>query len=127
MAQLLRAAPTLCWAILARRGGASWADSAAMVLYVALAGLELGVILAAVPLWCVLPGAVFALWAAACAAVVAAMCWMLNGKEQMYRCDAGSEGWMMGQEVEDEKWMFLGGMGMRCVSLTQAGFTHCSV
>ncbi|AEO64442.1 uncharacterized protein THITE_2110588 [Thermothielavioides terrestris NRRL 8126] len=83
-----------------------------MALYVALAGLELGVILAAVPLWCVLPGAVFALWAAACAAVVAAMCWMLNGKEQMYRCDAGSEGWMMGQEVEDEKWMFLGGMGM---------------
>ncbi|KAK4126920.1 hypothetical protein N657DRAFT_661228 [Parathielavia appendiculata] len=30
---------------------------------------------------------------------------------------AGSEGWMMGQEAEDEKWIFLGGMGM--------GSRHC--
>ncbi|KAK3303142.1 uncharacterized protein B0T15DRAFT_401822 [Chaetomium strumarium] len=84
------------------------------MLRLALTCVEMAMMLAALPLWLVLPGGVFAMWLGACAAVVLAVCWMLNGKEQMYQCSAGSgsEGWMMGQEAEDEKWMFLGGMRM---------------
>lgn len=84
-----------------------------MLLHIVLACLEMGIMLIAVPLWFMLPGAVFVAWACVCAAMVMGMCWMVNGKEQVYQCNAGSEGWMMGQEAEDEKWMFVGGMGMR--------------
>ncbi|KAK4150660.1 hypothetical protein C8A00DRAFT_17866 [Chaetomidium leptoderma] len=125
MAQMLRMMPTLCWALLVQQqqrrprapmssSSSWWADTAGMMLHVVLACLEMGMMLTAVPLWFVLPGAVFAAWVCVCAAAVTAMCWMLNGKgQQMHQCNAGSEGWMMGQEeAEDEKWMFLGGMGM---------------
>lgn len=115
MAQMLRMLPTLCWAMLVQRRPASWTDTMGMMLHVVLACLEMGMVLTAVPLWCMLPGAVFAAWLCVCGGIIMAMCWMLNGKEQMFQCNAGSDGWMMGQEAEDEKWMFLGGMGMRCV------------
>lgn len=115
--QMLRMMPTLCWAMLVQRKHASWADAAAMALHTALASLELGILMTAVPLWLILPGVIFALWACVCAGMVAAICWMLNGRERMHQCAIGAEGWMMGQETEDEKWMFLGGMGMRYVAL----------
>jgi hypothetical protein len=118
MAHMLHMMPTLCWAMLVQRRPASWADAAGRLLHVVLACLEMGIMLTAVPLWFLLPGPVFAAWACACAGMVMAVCWMLNGREQMYQCNAGSEGWMMGQEAEDEKWMFLGGMGMRYVRMT---------
>ncbi len=113
MTQMMRMMPTFCWALLVRRRPASWADTAEMMLRVMLACLEMGMMLAAVPLWFILPGGLFAAWGCVCAGMVMAMCWMMNGKEQMYQCNAGSESWMMGQEAEDEKWVFLGGMGMR--------------
>ena len=113
MAQMMRMMPTFCWALLVRRRPASWADTAEMMLHVMLACLEMGMMLAAVPLWFILPGGLFAAWGCACAGMVMAMCWMVNGREQMYQCNAGSESWMMGQEAEDEKWVFIGGMGMR--------------
>ncbi|KAK4034849.1 hypothetical protein C8A01DRAFT_18409 [Parachaetomium inaequale] len=112
MAQMLRMMPTLCWAMLVQRRPTSLADTAGMMLHAVLACFEVGMMLLAVPLWFMLPGAMFAAWVCVCAGVVIAMCWMLNGKEQMHQCNAGSEGWMMGQEAEDEKWLFLGGMGM---------------
>ena len=120
MTQMLRMMPTLCWAMLVQRRPASWTDMMGMMLHVVLACLEMGMMLTAIPLWCMLPGAMFAAWLCVCGGIVMAMCWMLNGKEQMYQCNAGSDGWMMGQEAEDEKWMFLGGMGMRCVSVSDA-------
>ncbi len=113
MAQMMRMMPTFCWALLVRRRPASWADTAEMMLHVMLACLEMGMMLAAVPLWFILPGGLFAAWGCACAGMVMAMCWMINGREQMYQCNARSESWMMGQEAEDEKWVFFGGMGMR--------------
>lgn len=129
----LRLLPTLCWALLMQgrpsspapaptsAPASSWADAAGTVLHVLLACLEVGMVAVAVPLWCVLPGVVFAAWVVGCAAVVAGACWVLNwgGRERVVVCnnvaDAGAEGegWMMGQEGEDEKWLFLGGMGMR--------------
>ncbi|KAK3316587.1 hypothetical protein B0H66DRAFT_519607 [Apodospora peruviana] len=85
-----------------------------MMLQVVLASMEICMMVAAIPLSLMLPGAMFAAWTCCCAAVVVAMCWLLNAKEQMYQCmtTASSEGWMVGQENDDEKWMFLGGMGM---------------
>jgi hypothetical protein len=115
MALTLRMMPTLCWAMLVQRKPTSWADTAAMLLHVVLACLEMGIMLMAVPLWFLLPGIVFAAWGCVCAGMVMGMCWMVNGREQMYQCNAGSEGWIMGQEAEDEKWLFVGGMGMRYV------------
>jgi hypothetical protein len=82
-------------------------------------------VVVAVPLWAVLPGVVFVGWAVGCAVVVWGGCWVLNwdGRERMVVCNdaagyGGPEGagWMPvgpGQEGEDEKWLFLGGMGMR--------------
>ncbi|KAK4237310.1 hypothetical protein C8A03DRAFT_44808 [Achaetomium macrosporum] len=115
MGQTLGMMPTLFWANYTMLfQTASWAGIAETMLRLVLACLEMGIMLAALPLWLMLPGAMFAMWLGACAGFILAMCWMLNGKEQMYQCSAGSgsEGWMMGQEAEDEKWMFLGGMGM---------------
>ncbi|KAK3381945.1 hypothetical protein B0H63DRAFT_495379 [Podospora didyma] len=83
-----------------------------MMMHAVLMCMEMCMMVAAVPLCLMLPGAMFAMWMCACAVVVMAMCWMLNGSEQMHQCTAGSEGWMMGPESEDEKWMFMGGMGM---------------
>ncbi|KAH6617194.1 hypothetical protein F5144DRAFT_660093 [Chaetomium tenue] len=116
--------PTLCRALLLQR-------FLPHPLYLLLACFEVGVLLAAVPLWFVLPGVVFAGWVAGCVGVGGVVVgWGLNGGmgkgERVLRCDAavdgeggvgggagGGDGWMMGQEVaEDEKWLFLGGMGM---------------
>ncbi|KAK0707687.1 hypothetical protein B0H67DRAFT_494367 [Lasiosphaeris hirsuta] len=82
-----------------------------MMMHTMLACMEMCMMVAAIPLCMMLPGAMFAMWMFACACMVMAMCWMLNGPEQMHQCTAGSEGWMMGQDAEDEKWMFVGGMG----------------
>ncbi|KAL2016333.1 hypothetical protein VTK56DRAFT_3845 [Thermocarpiscus australiensis] len=113
--QILRVMPALFWAMLIQRKPTSWADTATMMIQIVLACLEIGIMLTAIPLWLALPGAVFAVWAGICVCLVTVMCWMLNGKEQVHQCSAGSEGWTMGQETEDEKWMFLGGMGMSVI------------
>jgi hypothetical protein len=87
------------------------------LLQMHLACVELCVLAAAVPLVAVLPGVVFTVWMAGCAAYVAGVCWVLNGGKRgqrgaMYQCEAESKEWMaMGQEGEDEKWLFVGGMG----------------
>ncbi|KXX73078.1 hypothetical protein MMYC01_205654 [Madurella mycetomatis] len=109
--QMLGMMPTLCWAMLIQRKHVSWADTAAMVVHTMLTCLEMGMMLTAVPLWLMLPGVAFAAWVCVCAGAVMALCWMLNGKEQMHQCATASDGWMMGQETDDEKWVFLGGMG----------------
>lgn len=113
IAQMMQMMPTICWAMLTQRKHMSWADMGDMMIQTVLACMEMCMMAAAVPFWLMLPGVMFAMWMGLCAAMVVSMCWMLNGKEQMHRCSAGSEGWMMGQEGEDEKWMFLGGMGTR--------------
>lgn len=115
--------PTLCWAMLTRRNHMSWTDMADMMVHTMLACMEMCMMVAAVPLWLMLPGAMFAMWTCLCAAMVMSMCWMLNGRDQMHQCAASSEGWMMGQEGEDEKWLFLGGMGMRYVYPGQSRLT----
>ncbi|KAK3682280.1 hypothetical protein B0T22DRAFT_501738 [Podospora appendiculata] len=83
-----------------------------MIMHMLLTAMEMCIMVACVPLYIMCPGMVFAVWTGCCAMMVMAMCWMLNGREMMHQCMSGSEGWMMGQENDDEKWMFMGGMGM---------------
>ncbi|KAK1754246.1 hypothetical protein QBC47DRAFT_429907 [Echria macrotheca] len=112
LAQAAQALPKLGWAMFTRPGGRSWRDMVDMAMHTLLACAEMCMLVVAVPLWMMLPGAMFAAWMGFCAIVVASMCRMLNGRGQLHQCAAGSEGWMMGQDGDDEKWLFVGGMGM---------------
>jgi hypothetical protein len=116
-AQMMQMMPSLCWAMLTQHQQMSWADMGDMVMHTALACMEMAMMAAALPLCMMLPGAMFMTWLTVCAAMVMAMCWMLNGREQMHQCSAGSggaEGWMMDHDAHsDEKWLFIGGMGTR--------------
>lgn len=74
-------------------------------------------LVSAVPLWLALPGALFAVWLGGCGALVMAMSWSLNGRgarrEIIQTPSPAADGWMMGQENDDEQWFFVGGLGMR--------------
>lgn len=106
---LLRAAAPRRW------GSVSRIEMLEMAQHACLAMLEMCVLACAVPLWACLPGVLFAAWVACCVSVMVGMVWMLNGRgpgRQMVRSTAAGD-WMMGQEMEDERWFFIGGMGMR--------------
>lgn len=86
-----------------------------MAQHACLAMLETCFLACIVPLWACLPGLVLAIWMGCCMSVIMGMAWMLNGRRsagQMIRSTAAGD-WMMGQDMEDERWFFVGGMGMR--------------
>ncbi|KAK0743035.1 hypothetical protein B0T18DRAFT_439097 [Schizothecium vesticola] len=95
-----------------------------MMMHTVLACMEMAMMAAALPLCMMLPGAMFMTWLTVCAAMIMAMWWTLNSREQMHQCSAGSsgaEGWMMDHDAHsDEKWLFIGGMG------TSSRHTHTS-
>jgi hypothetical protein len=91
----------------------SWADVGDILIHVCLTIMELYMIVAVIPLFLIMPGAVSALWCGACAMMIMGLARMLNGKNRVIRCMAGSDGWMMGQEAEDEKWIYVGGLELR--------------
>ncbi|KAJ4393530.1 hypothetical protein N0V93_002742 [Gnomoniopsis smithogilvyi] len=95
-----------------------------MVQHVGLALLELYMLISAIPLWLTLPGALFAAWVGCCSALIVGMSWSLNGRGirgEVIRSPspAAADGWMMGQEVDDEQWLFIGGLGMSSRTLTK--------
>jgi len=94
----------------------SWADMGDMLIHVGLSIMELYMLVALIPLCLIMPGAVSALWCCACAMMIMGFARILNGKSRVIRCMAGSDGWMMGQEAEDEKWIYVGGMELRFVA-----------
>ena len=112
---MMRMMPNICWAMLTQRKHMSWPDMGETMMHMLLTCMEMCMMAMAVPMWMMLPGAMFAMWMGCYVMMVMAMCWMMNGKEQMHMCnfDSSSEGWMMGQDMDNEKWMFMGGMGMR--------------
>ncbi|KAK4206166.1 hypothetical protein QBC37DRAFT_329280 [Rhypophila decipiens] len=112
MMTMLRMMPTVCWTMVMQRRHMSWADMAHMGMQIMLACMEMCMMVCALPMYMMLPGAMFTMWMGVCCMVCMAMCWMLNGKEMMHQCVVGSKSWMMGQESDDEKWVFMGGMGM---------------
>lgn len=91
----------------------SWADMGDILVHAVLTILELYMMIAIVPLCLIMPGAVSALWLCACTMAIIGFARLLNGKSRVIRCMAGSDGWMMGQEAEDEKWIYVGGMELR--------------
>ncbi|KAK0644177.1 hypothetical protein B0T16DRAFT_417260 [Cercophora newfieldiana] len=96
--------------------GMSIGDVRDVMMHGMLACMEMGMMMAGLPICLMMPGMVSMMWMACCALVVIGMCRMINGREQMCQCSEGA-----GQEVEDEKWMFVGGMGMssrRCHRVT---------
>ncbi|KAK4225752.1 hypothetical protein QBC38DRAFT_394830 [Podospora fimiseda] len=112
MMSMMKMMPDMCRAMLTQRKHMSWADMGHMMTHTMLTCMEIGMMIMAVPMWMMLPGAMFAMWMGCCATLVMAMCWILNGKEQMHMCSLRSENMMMGQGMDNEKWMFMGGMGM---------------
>lgn len=91
----------------------SWADMCDALVHVNLTVMELAMMVGMIPLWLVLPGLAFAGWCAVCVMIIASFSKLVNGKNRVIRCAAGSDGWMMGQEAEDERWIYVGGMGLR--------------
>lgn len=92
---------------------------AEMIQHVGLALLEMYILVSAVPLWLCCPGAVFAAWLGCCSALVMGASWSLNGGRGATRGfivrspSPAADGWMMRQDADDERWFFVGGMGMR--------------
>jgi hypothetical protein len=118
MMQLMRAMSTLVWAMLMQhRGRMGMWDMRDAAVHAMLAMMEMMMVVAAVPVCMLLPGMMAMVWMMGCAMVVMGMCWMLNGREEMCVCKEGmqtqGEGWMDGGGGEEERWMFVGGMGMR--------------
>lgn len=86
--------------------------------HVALALLECCILALTIPLWLVLPGVFFAIWLGCCSALILAVSSSLNGgrraRGQIIQTPSPSaDGWMMGQENDDEQWFFVGGLGIR--------------
>lgn len=113
----MRMVPGLFWSLwtelLCNCRSMSWADMGDVLVHIALTIIELYAMVGLIPLWLAMPGAVFALWCCACAILIAGLSRMLNGPSRIIRCSAGQDGWMMGQESEDERWIFVGGMELR--------------
>lgn len=106
---MLRAAMPRRWASVSRT------EMMEMAQQTCLAMLEMCFLVCVIPLWACLPGLMFAAWMCCCMSVIMCMVWMLNGRGsagRMVRSTAAGD-WMMGQDMEDERWFFVGGMGMR--------------
>lgn len=90
-----------------------WSDVRMMALHGMLLVLESYMLLFAAPLFLGLPGVMFVTWLAGCMAMVMGLSHLLNGSDVVLSCKAGTDGWMMGQETDDERWFFVGGMAQR--------------
>lgn len=99
----------------------AWADMVDVTIHVALTLLEMAVMVNFIPLFLFLPGFFFALWFGFCVMLIAGLSRIVNGKNRVIRCAAGSDGWMMGQESEDERWIYVGGMELRFVTMNSSG------
>lgn len=116
MSHALALLPDMLRAAMPRRlGSVSRMEMMEMAQHTCLAMLEMCFLACVVPLWACLPGLMFAIWMGCCMSTIMGMVWMLNGggsARQMIRSTVAGD-WMMGQEMEDERWYFVGGMGMR--------------
>lgn len=108
--------PSMGWAAMTQNMGMrhmmgmrmSMGDVLDMMMHCILACMEMGMMVVALPVCMMMPGIVSMMWMVCCTLVVMGMCRMINGREQMCQCSEGA-----GHEADDEKWMFVGGMGMR--------------
>ncbi|ROT37062.1 hypothetical protein SODALDRAFT_260001, partial [Sodiomyces alkalinus F11] len=89
-----------------------------LFLQVVLSVVEVGILALAVPLWMMLPGVVFLAWLCSSMSCVLGLSWFLNGDDMVVNYD-GSGSWTMEPEVEEERWIFIGGMGTSIDRLTR--------
>jgi len=109
LAMMLPTMPRMCSAVLTRRRYMSWADLGHSAMQAVLSCVEMGIMLAALPMYLMLPGVMFAMWMGGCALVVMAMCWLMNDSSaETHHCMAGCDG----NAPDDEKWLFMSGMGI---------------
>lgn len=113
MRMMPRMSRALWTEFVANGGTMSWADRMDILIHIALVAIELYMLVAVLPLWFALPGILFCTWFCGCAGLVLALSWKLNVKHHVDRCSAGTAGWMMGQETDDERWIVIEGMGIR--------------
>ncbi|KAH6675257.1 hypothetical protein F5X68DRAFT_224340 [Plectosphaerella plurivora] len=100
----------LQWSMTGRRGDKwTWIQVRDLSLQLALTLVELAMIIMTIPLWLTMPGLLFATWIAGCVAIVHGLTWALNG-DSVVTCD-GSGSWTMENEAEEERWIFVGGIG----------------
>ncbi|OLN87403.1 hypothetical protein CCHL11_09572 [Colletotrichum chlorophyti] len=89
-----------------------------IVVQLTLAIVEVGIITLAVPLFIVLPGLLFAMWLGISMSMVLGLSWLMNGNELMTSCDEfGNKTTEL--DEEDERWIFIGGMGTSSTHLKQ--------
>lgn len=100
--------------ILGRSGSRwTWIQTRDTAVNVLLTALELAMMAVVIPLWLLAPGIVFAAWACLCFSLVYGLTWVLNG-DTVVSCD-GSGSWTMENEMEEERWIFVSGIGTRSV------------
>ncbi|KAL8359403.1 hypothetical protein RB601_007868 [Gaeumannomyces tritici] len=103
-----------------------WRYAADVGLQLAVGVVELYIIMLALPIWLFLPGFVFSVWSLCSAAAVWCLCRLLNSSGPVVRhpgpaADGGGGGsWMMGPDGEDERWFFVGGMGVSSRTITDS-------
>ncbi|KAH8763045.1 hypothetical protein F5883DRAFT_676654 [Diaporthe sp. PMI_573] len=123
MSHALALLPDMLRAAMPRRwGSVSRMEIMEMTQHVCLATLEMCFLACVVPLWACVPGLMFAAWMGCCMSVIMGMVWVLNGRGssgQVIRSTAAGD-WMMGQDMEDERWVFVGGMGMSSRMITHS-------
>ena len=97
----------------------SWIDRIDTIFELVLSVAEVLFVLLAVPLWLCLPGILFCGWAASYASCLVGFAWMWQRSlraTKTIKCAEGSKSWMMGHEAEDERWIYVSGLGQRYVS-----------
>ncbi|WYZ42324.1 hypothetical protein EsH8_VI_000023 [Colletotrichum jinshuiense] len=89
-----------------------------IIVQLSLAIVEVGVMTLAIPLFMVLPGFFFAMWLGVSMSLVLGLSWLMNGNEIMVNCDEFGNR-TIEVEDDDERWIFIGGMGTSSLHLTQ--------
>ncbi|TDZ13880.1 hypothetical protein Cob_v013054 [Colletotrichum orbiculare MAFF 240422] len=89
-----------------------------IVVQLSLAIVEVGMITLAGPLFIVLPGLFFTIWLAISLSLVYGLSCLMNGSNVVVNCDELGNSTAEAEE-DEEKWIFIGGMGTSSTHLTQ--------
>ncbi|EQB53140.1 hypothetical protein CGLO_07170 [Colletotrichum gloeosporioides Cg-14] len=89
-----------------------------IIVQLSLAIVEVGMITLAVPMFMILPGILFAAWLALSMSLVLALSWLMNGSNIIVNCDEFGNSTPEAEE-DEEKWIFIGGMGTSSTHLSQ--------
>ncbi|KAH0425293.1 hypothetical protein CcaCcLH18_11039 [Colletotrichum camelliae] len=89
-----------------------------IIVQLSLAIVEVGMITLALPMFMILPGILFAAWLALSMSLVLALSWLMNGSNIIVNCDEFGNSTSEAEE-DEEKWIFIGGMGTSSTHLSQ--------